>query len=208
MRKKYFKYVQIEKDIIADFLSRHQALTKFVNADAPFYVRVYKKPYAGLIHTIIGEGEASVDLVTKWGQLIDFAGKIKPVWVDHVEDNILIQILGFDKANLVKKITTDIINETLDLKALVEQPEDAIINTLGQYQGLSMNTIKTFALFTCFKQNILCDTDPDFLMGLRIFLNKNEITPDDIAHIKSEYNGQLTLFSLCMWKIRNEKVAK
>ena len=208
MRKQYFKYVQIEKDVVADFISKHQSLTKFVDADTPFYVRVYKKPYAGLLHTIIGEGETSENLITKWGQLIDFAGKIKPVWVDHIEDEILIKILGFDKANLIKKITTDIINETLDLKSLVKQPDEVIINTLSQYRNLNINTIKTFALFTCFKQNVLCDTDPDFLEGLRIFLNKTEITPEDIAHIKTEYNGQLTLFSLCMWKIRNEKGIK
>ncbi|XQP54870.1 MAG: hypothetical protein ACOQNV_01910 [Mycoplasmoidaceae bacterium] len=205
MRKQYFKFVQIEKDIVVDFISRHQALTKFVNADMPFYVRVYKKPYAGLLHTIIGEGETSENLITKWGQLIDFAGKIKPEWVDHVKDEVLIQILGFEKASLIKKITTDIINKTLDLKMLVEQPDQAIINTLKQYQGLSLNVINTFALFTCFKQNILCDTDPDFIAGLKIFLNKSEILPEDINHIRAEYNGQLTLFSLCMWKIRNEK---
>ncbi|MCQ3908947.1 MAG: hypothetical protein MJ200_05495 [Mycoplasmoidaceae bacterium] len=65
MRKKYFKFVQIEKDIVINFLSKHQELTKFVNADMPFYVRVYKKPYAGLLHTIIGEGETSENLITK-----------------------------------------------------------------------------------------------------------------------------------------------
>lgn len=208
MRKQYFKFVQIEKDIVVDFISKHQALTKFVNADMPFYVRVYKKPYAGLLHTIIGEGETSENLITKWGQLIDFAGKIKPEWVDHVKDETLIQILGFEKANLIKKITTDILNKTLDLKMLVEQPDEAIISTLKQYQGLSDNVIKTFALFTCFKQNILCDTDPDFITGLKIFLNKSEILPEDINHIRVEYNGQLTLFSLCMWKIRNEKTGQ
>ncbi|MCQ3908946.1 MAG: hypothetical protein MJ200_05490 [Mycoplasmoidaceae bacterium] len=81
---------------------------------------------------------------------------------------------------------------------LVEQSDEAIIKTLRQYQGLSDNTIKTFALFTCFKQNVLCDTDPDFIQGLKIFLNKQDITPEDINHIKVEYNGSLTLFSLCM----------
>ncbi|MCQ3915371.1 MAG: hypothetical protein MJ195_01130 [Mycoplasmoidaceae bacterium] len=65
MRKQYFKYVQIEKDVVADFISRHQSLTKFVDADTPFYVRVYKKPYAGLLHTIIGEGETSENLIIK-----------------------------------------------------------------------------------------------------------------------------------------------
>lgn len=205
MKRRYFRTIQIDKKILRDFLSEHRELSSFVHLGDPFYTRVSRKPYPGLIHTILGEGENSNELIAKWNQLNDFAKKIKPIQVNNLSPDVLIAIAGKEKAKLIQQISADVIRETLDLDALAKESEEQIIYTLQRYTNLSMNTIKTFALFSCFKQNILCSEDPDFIKGLKIFLNKENITQEDINKIKIEYEGQLTLFSLCMWKIKNER---
>ncbi|MCQ3907624.1 MAG: hypothetical protein MJ219_02550 [Mycoplasmoidaceae bacterium] len=91
------------------------------------------------------------------------------------------------------------------MKMCLTCSESYAIDILSKYSGISLNTIKTFALFACFKQNILCNEDEDFIKGLQTFLHKQKITAQDINSIKIKYKGQLTLFSLCMWKIRNER---
>lgn len=208
MKNRYFKHIEIDKMLLQNFLNQHPAMTKFVSTSQPFYVRVSKKLYAGLIHTIISQDGTSEQISIRWNQLNDFAKKIKESKILDIDLDVLNKIVGGEKAAVIRNITNDIVEGRLDLKSLAASSEEQIINTLQQYQQLTLNTIKTFALFCCFKQDVLCDQDPDFIQGLQIFLNKQNITEEDINNIKIEYRGQLTLFSLCMWKIRNERAGK
>lgn len=208
MKNKYFEYIAIEKGIVIDFLARHTELKKFVNADTPFYARIYKKPYVGLIHTIISQDETSEKIEIMWNQLNDFLKKVKERKVAKLSDEILFRIAGESKGKLIRYITNDIMSGTLKLKSLKKQSQQNLLDALGRYEGLSLNSIKLFALFSFFRKDVLCDTDPDFIKGLQVFLNKQNITQEDIDHIKIEYKGEETLFSLCMWKIRNERTGQ
>lgn len=208
MKSRYFKFVAIDKPVIDRFVSNHPQISKYVDTNQPFYVRISKKAYPGLIHTIISQDLSSEQIKVQWNQLIDFAKKIKPKKIAKLSLDTLTKIVGQEKANLISQLTTNIINETLDLDLLSKQSEDLIIENLSKYQGLSLNSIKTFAIFGLSKQNILADQDQDFIKGLQIFLNKQNIEQQDINSIKIEYRGELTLFSLCMWKIRNERLGK
>lgn len=206
MKIRYFKTIQIDVKVLLKFLRDHPPMMEFVHAGEPFYVRVSKKLYPGLIHCIVSQDEDNANTIAKWNQLNDFAKKMKPNRVNDLTVDILYAIFGKEKGKLIKQISKDIVEEKLDLKQLAQQSEQTIIDTLNQYPNLSINTIKTFALFSCFKQNVLCEEDPDFKKGLQIFLKKQNITQEDINNIKIEYEGQLTLFSLCIWKIKNERV--
>ncbi len=208
MKSRYFKFVAIDKPVVDRFVANHPQLSKYVDTTQPFYVRISKKAYPGLIHTIISQDLNSEQIKIQWNQLIDFAKKIKPKKIAKLSNDTLTKIVGQEKASLISQLTTNIINETLDLDLLSKQSEDLIIENLSKYQSLSLNSIKTFAIFGLSKQNILADQDPDFIKGLQIFLNKQNIEQQDINSIKIEYRGELTLFSLCMWKIRNERLGK
>ena len=205
MKNRYFKYVNIDWKILLKLVKDHPALKQYVHPGEPFPVRVCKDLYVGLIHTIVGQNETNEQTIIKWNQLNEFVKKVKPKRVNNLTFDILVAIFEKDKASLIKQITEDVVSKKLNLKQLAKQPEIEIQNVLSKYQGLDINTIKTFILFTCFKQNVLCNEDPDFIKGLQIFLNKQNISEEDINNIKIEYEGQLTLFSLCMWKIRNER---
>ncbi|XQP55764.1 MAG: hypothetical protein ACOQNY_03085 [Mycoplasmoidaceae bacterium] len=204
MKNPYFKFIQIDPKIVESFINKHPSLETFIDKTKPFYVRVTKKIYAGLIHTIISQDETNANVLVIWNQLVDAVKKVSAKRVSKLTDEQLLKILG-KKAELIKRITNDVINGNLDLKTLSKQPEALIYDTLRSYQGLNINTIQTFALFSCFKQDVLCEHDLDFIKGLKIFLNKQKIDEQDINHIKIEYRGQLTLFSLCMWRLNNER---
>lgn len=208
MKNPYFRFIEIDKRIVRQFLFNHSQLEKFVDIQQPFYVRVSKKPYAGLLHTIISDNEINDNVAIKWNQLLTFVKKIKPEKIMSLTPQILIQLFGEKKTNLIRTITDDVINKKLDLKEMAKMSEDNIVSSLSKYPDLSLNAINTFVLFGCFKQNVFCDSDPDFINGLKIFLNKQNISEEDINNIKIEYRGQWTLFSLCMWKINNERSKK
>ena len=205
MKSPYFKFIEIDKTLIQSFLDKHPEFVQYVNVNIPFYVRIYRKPYSGLIHTIVGQDENSQTVNSQWIQLHNYLRRVKAKKINSIDINILISIVGEQKAQLIKQITTDVLSDKLDLELLSKSSEDTIIKTLSNYNGLKLNTIKTFMLFSCFKQNILCYEDEDFEKGLRIFLNKEKIDAHDINNIKIKYKDYLTLFSLCMWKIRNER---
>ncbi|MBQ0045482.1 MAG: hypothetical protein KBS35_01145 [Mycoplasma sp.] len=205
MKNPYFRFVEIDKKIISQFLLDHPDLKSFVDIDQPFYVRISKKLYPGLIHTIISDNETNQNVQIQWNQLLTFVRKIKAERIVDLTPEVLIQIVGEKKANLIRNISVDVINDKLNLKEIAKMSEDKIALALKNYKHLSINAINTFILFGCFKQNVLCDSDPDFIRGLQIFLNKQNITQEDINNIKIEYRDQLTLFSLCMWKINNER---
>lgn len=204
MKNPYFKFIQIDSKIVESFINKHPSLETYIDKTKPFYVRVTKKIYAGLIHTIISQDETNANVLVIWNQLVDAVRKVNAKRVSKLTDEQLLKIFG-KKAELIKKITNDVMSGYLDLKKLSSQPEAIIYDTLKSYLGLNINTIQTFALFSCFKQDVLCEHDLDFIKGLKIFLNKQKIDEQDINHIKIEYRGQLTLFSLCMWRINNER---
>lgn len=207
MKIRYFKFIEIEKEIIQEFINKHPAMKDYVDIDKPFYVRVSKKPYSGLIHTIISEKETSEQVIIKWNQLNDFARKVCARKISKMSLSNLENIVGKEKAEIISNITKAVMDKSLDLKQLINQPTQVIIDTLVQYR-VDVNTAKTFAIFGCFKQDVLCEYDPDFKTGLQLFLKKKDITQEDIKQIRIEYQGQETLFSLWMWKIKNERVGK
>lgn len=206
MKSPYFEFITIEQKIIQDFLSRHQQLIRFVKSDEPFYVRIYKKIYAGLLHMIISQDETNDNVIRTWDKLLNNVRKIKPKNVNKIEDSFLIETFGYTKAKLIRQVTLDVINGKLNLKSLLKLPEQDIENTLAKYSDLTSTTIQDFLIFGFFKKDVLCDKDPDFINGLKNFLGKQIISQDDINNIKIEYKGEQTLFSLCMWKIKNESV--
>lgn len=205
MKSRYFSYVEIDKSILNAFIAKHPKLGNFINTDNPFYVRIYKKPYIGLIHSIISQDENNEEVIKKWNGLTQASRRIKAKQIHELGLESLVSILDHDKANIIFNISNDVLSGILDLEKLAKQSDEEIIKTLSHYQGLTINTIKTFIIFSCFHQDVICDTDQDFLQGLQVFLNKQNVDQQDINNIKIEYKGQLTLFSLCMWKIRNER---
>lgn len=208
MKSRYFEFVEIEKEILDHFFSVHSELKGFFNDNIPFTVRISKKPFAGLIHTIISDGETSESLSTKWQQLIDFSKKVTVKNIVALSEIQLVQIVGIEKCRLIKKIAKDVFEGVIDIDSFEKMPSKEIITLLKKYPELTENTINIFLIFSLFKKDILCDTDPDFMTGLKIFLNKKEVTSKDITSIKTKYADSLSLFSLCMWRIRNERQKK
>lgn len=207
MKNRFFKFIKIDQDKIKGFVARHPQLSKYVDVSKPFHVRVSRKPFPGLIHTVISQDNDSQTTATQWNQLNDFV-KIKAKKILKLPIDKLEAVVGKQKAQIIKQISQDFFDWVLDFRLLGAKSEKEIIDWMSKYEGLTVNTIKTFLIFVLFKQNVLCETDPDFLLGLKVFLQKENIVEQDIENIKSEYNHELTLFSLCMWKIRNERSGK
>lgn len=202
MKRIYFKRILIDKDIILDFFNRHQEMNKFLNKDDSFFIRTCTKPYPGLLHAIISQNQTN-------NQIIETTAFLSKLLRDNIKPRKVIkldleEVFGA-KAPLIKQITQDVISKKLNLKKLMKLSTNQIIDVLTSYEGLNVNTAKEFALFTCGKKDVLCLENFDFLIGLRLFLNKTKISNEDIDKIKNEYTNDGTLFSLCMWKIRFSK---
>ncbi len=201
MQKVYFKRIQLDPEIINDFFSRHPDMNKFLKKDDAFFFRVSTQLYPGLLHSIISQDETNkniIDLANKLNTLLD--GDITAKGVLGLD----LSIFG-NKANLVKQISQDVEDDKLKLTILRLLSTEDIVKQLTAYEGLKVDTAKQFALFTCGKQDVLCFENFDFLIGLRLFLNKDKLDKEDVDKIKKEYQNDGSIFSLCMWKIRFTK---
>lgn len=210
MKHRYFKYIDIDKDVLSNFLEKHADLKKFISADKPFSIRISKKLYPSLIHSIICQNETNENALQIAKSLNEkLKGNIKPKKVIKLSNEELVSIFKSEvKANLVKQITLDVIKKKLNLKNLPKCTEEKIYETFSAYKDLLLNTVKTFAIFSCFKNDVFCNEDEDFIEGLKIFLGRNHINEYEFNDIKREYKNESTLFSLCMWRIKNEKVGE
>lgn len=207
MKKRFFKFIEISPDVLQSFLDRHPEMKQFISSSSPFYVRIGCKLFPTLVHTILSESDQ--DTTQLLNNFIEVTrGKITAKNIAKIENDILIKTIGFDKANILKLISYDILNKKLNLKQLVKEREYYIYQKLSAYPMLTPTMSKTFAIFGCFKQNVLCNEQKEFINGLKIFLNKNEITQEDIDNISNKYKNELTLFSLCMFRINNERAGK
>ena len=65
MKNPFFKSVEIDKRLVQSLVARHPELIPFINPELPFYVRVSKKPYPGLIHTIISDDETNENVISQ-----------------------------------------------------------------------------------------------------------------------------------------------
>jgi len=197
--------VEIDKDIVSLFLQHHPHMQKFIDGDKPFYCRVGLKYYPTLIHHVISQDCDTETAISISNRLLQATGKITPRRVNKLSDWELVDAVKTqEKANLIRQITQDVISKKLRLKQLAKCDTQTIIKTLN-YPGLTLSSLKQYALFGCFKQDVFCSEDPDFIDGLKMYLNKQDITKQDIINIEKEYKTQLTLFSLCMWRIKNER---
>lgn len=195
MQKVYFKRVELDKGIVNNFFMNHPKMNEFLNKDDPFFFRISTKLYPGLLHEIISQDETNEKIVSTTKILSDLVkGNIKPKKVLKLD---LVSLFG-PKANLIKQISEDVEKDTLKLDILRLQSTEDIIKALTAYDGLKITTAKHFALFSCGKKDVLCLEDFDFLIGLRLFLNKEILSPEDIQAIKQEYKDDGSVFSLCM----------
>lgn len=202
MQKIYFKRMQLDQQIVDTFFARHPEMNKFLNKNDPFFFRVSTILYPGLLHEIICQDEVNNIVVEKTKALNDLLhGNIKAKKVLKLD----LDALFGNKANLIRKISQDIEDDVLKLDILRLTSTEDIVRHLCAYEGLKPNTAKHFALFACGKQDVLCFEDFDFMIGLRMFLNKEVLNQEDIDKIKNEYANDGSIFSLCMWKIRFSK---
>lgn len=201
---KYFQIVEINQEVFQKFLSSHIELTRWFDVTKPFYFRVDKKLFACLLSRIIEQDETSNNVMTIESTLEKKIKSIKPKKLLKLSLDELIQIVGNEeKAKTIYQVTKDIVEGKLDLDELSKQLPEVIVERLRQYPFIKTNTIKQFAIFGCYKKNIICDEDPHFIEGLKTFLQKNEITKEDINKIYQDYTTDGTFFTLCMWGINN-----
>ena len=65
MKDKYFKFIEIDKQIIHKFLFDHPQFKKYISEYDPFYVRISKSKFSGLVHTIISQDEDNEKVIAK-----------------------------------------------------------------------------------------------------------------------------------------------
>ncbi len=204
---KYFKYITLNEEIINHFISLHPEVKNFLNDNKKFIVRIMPKLYPCLIHCIISQDYSNNQVIKATTNLSNLVNnKIKINKIIYLQKNILSKaIMSEEKATLILAISKDIKVKALKLKQCLKLEERDIINLFKKYKSLKINTIKLFCIFGCFKKNILCDHDPNFIKGLKIFLKtKKAIDKPLLNEICLKYSPYNTIFSLLMWKIYND----
>lgn len=203
---KYFKYIQFDFSIINDFVTNHQETKKFLNPTKPFCLQIMPKLYPCLIHCILCQDSTNEQVIKASTNLANLVkNKIKVNKILYLKKETLAKAINDEKkANLILEITLAIKIKKIKLKQCLKMNENAIISLFKEYTFLKRNTIKHFCIFGCFKQNILCDQDPDFISGLKHFYPHKKIDKNLLKQISLTYQPYNTLFTLLMWKINNQ----
>ena len=204
---KYFKYIALNEEIINLFINLHPEVKNFLNEKKQFIVRIMPKLYPCLIHCIISQDYSNNQVIKATTNLANLVkNKIKINKIIYLSKDVLAKaIMSEQKASLILTISKDIKIGALKLKQCLRLEEKEIINLFKKYRTLKVNTIKLFCIFGCFKKNIFCDQDPNFIEGLKIFLKTKEIIDKSLLNeISLKYHPYNTIFSLLMWKIYND----
>ncbi len=204
---KYFKYIALNEEIINHFTNLHPEVKNFLNNKKQFIVRIMPKLYPCLIHCIISQDYSNNQVIKATTNLANLVkNKIKVNKIIYLQKDILSKaIMSEQKASLILSISKDIKIKALKLKQCLKLDEQGVINLFKKYKSLKTNTIKLFCIFGCFKKNIFCDHDPNFIKGLKIFLSAKETIDKSLLNkINLKYSPYNTIFSLLMWKIYND----
>ena len=204
-KKTYFKYILVDPELIQNLINIKSEIKNFVDVNKPFYFRVMPDHYVCLIHSIISQQISSKILNSIWEKLNKTVKKITPKNMLKINSEKLKNIgIPLRKIVLIREISKDIVIKKLSLDKLKKSNDKTIYEILTSYKGMGKWTVDMLMIFSYYKKNILPINDFGIKNGIKKLYCAKELNNSIINKIKSDFNNNLSLLSLILWKISND----
>lgn len=190
--KKEIEYLKSKDKILAAAIDKIGYIKREVTPDL----------FMALINSIVGQQISTKAHITIWGRIHE---RFKPITAERIlaipDEELQSCGVSFRKVSYIKEIAREVVEGSLDLEKLKEQPDGDVCKRLVQIKGIGVWTAEMLMTFSMQRPNVMSIDDLAIIRGLRILYHHRAITPKLFGKYKRRYAPYATVASLYLWAI-------
>ena len=195
----YFHITQAELEYLK---KKDKRLCGVIELLGPIKREVIGDLYEALVYSIVGQQVTTKAQVTVWNRFVERFGTVTPEAVLTADVGTLCSLgITGRKAGYIRSAAQKIASGQLNLDALYDMPDEAVMQTLTALDGVGTWTAEMLMLFSMQRKNILSYGDFGIRKGLRMLYHHREITPALFEKYKKRYAPYGSIASLYLWAI-------
>lgn len=195
----YFKYTDKE---ISYLTNCDERLAQAIKVIGKINREVTPDLFTALIKSIIGQQISTKAANTVWERLLNLINDITPINIDNASlEDVKNCGLSYRKATYIKDIANIILNQQLDLNALVNASDDEIIKVLTSFKGIGKWTAEMLMIFSMERPNILSWDDLAIRRGIMMLYNFDSLSKEQFEIIRHRFSPYNSVASLYLWAI-------
>ncbi len=195
----YFQYDDVELNHLK---SKDKKLARAIEQIGFIKRPVRKDLFSSLIHSIVGQQISSKANKTILNRMYAALGEITPATLLSLSDNDL-QAFGFSfrKVAYIKNISQQVQESSVNLEALRDMDDEAVIQVLSQFKGIGVWTAEMLMIHSLERRNVISYRDLAIIKGMRMLYRHREIKKPLFEKYKKRYYPYATIASFYLWTI-------
>lgn len=165
------------------------------------------KYFEDLCRTIVGQqlaGKAAEAIYKRFAAL--FGGEVAPENILSVEEQVIRDSgLSWAKVRSVRDLSERVLNGSLDLNSLETLGDEELIVELSKVKGIGRWTAEMFLMFRLGHEDIFSFGDLGLKNGLKKYLNKQELSLDEIKNVTDRWMPYRTYGAIAMWHLLDNR---
>lgn len=163
--------------------------------------------FKSLCRTIVGQqlaGKAAEAIFKRFENL--FGGKVTTEEILRVEDQLIREAgLSWAKVRSVKDLATRVKNKELILENLESLSDEDLVFELSKVKGIGRWTAEMFLMFRLAREDIFSWGDLGLKNGLKKYMNKSELSMEEMEKIVCKWKPFRTYGAVAMWHLLDNR---
>lgn len=199
MNTDYFQYGEVELSYLK---SKDKKLAHAIGQIGFIKRPVRKDLFSSLIHSIVGQQISSKANKTILNRMHVALGEITPAIMLSLADNDLQAFgLSFRKVAYIKNIAQQVREGAVNLEALRDMDDAAVIRALSQFKGIGEWTAEMLMIHSLERSNVISYQDLAIIKGMRMLYRHRDIKKPLFEKYKKRYSPYASIASFYLWAI-------
>lgn len=195
-------FLEVQAEAAAYLAARDKRLGEAMRRIGPVRREVEPDLFAALVNSIVGQQISTAAQCTVWARFVAGLGAVTPARVAACTPEAL-QAFGisFRKAGYILAAAQRVQSGALDLAALAEMPDDAVVEALCALPGVGVWTAEMLLTFSMRRPDVVSFGDFGIRRGMRMLYRHRELDRTRFERYRRRYSPYGTAASLYLWAI-------
>lgn len=197
-----YEYGQREMDHLA---AADERLGQAIRRIGRIERRVIPELFPALVSCIVSQQVSAKAAETVWGRVGNLLGEVTPHRVLEVGiDAVKGCGLSMRKAGYVVAAAEAVADGTLDLKEMVDMPDDEVVKRLSALPGIGVWTAEMLLIFSLRRPDVVSWGDLAIRRGMMVLYGLDALTREGFEGYRQRYSPYGTVASLYLWALSAE----
>ncbi len=199
----YFSYTE---EAIVYLKGKDKLLASAIDEIGHIHRQVTPDLFCALVKNIVSQQISTKAAITVCSRITEALGNITPAAICQTEAQVIQQFgMSARKASYIKELAEKVMDDSINLAALHEMPDDAVCAHLSQIKGIGIWTAEMLMIFSMQRQDVFSWDDLAIHRGLRMLYRHRKITKELFHKYRCRYSPYASVASLYLWEIASGK---